>query len=221
MDQSKEAILMERVNPHDLNDEIKTDRKETNQLLHHKLSKVGPRGSKYITSRSTSSLVRCTSSMRTRPITHTDLDASTSASSKLRRRLNIFCTIRHRRVPRAIRHISATFRNQLNVLRPSSAADSDELAAARDCLLDLDDYLETIGKEFGSADEEDPPQNVALPPEPSGDDNNGRNMVHIQSAGIDEAYAPRTLLVRRNSFREAISNSMTTTTERSEFFNFV
>lgn len=190
--------------PPDLDGEIKSDicTKETNHLLQNSFTKTGQRGAKHFISRSTTSLVRCASLMRPRQLTtNSTNNLDTSASSKLRR-LNIFCTIRHRRVPRAIKNISTTFRKQLNVLRPDSA-DSDELAA-RDCLLDLDDYLENISKECVSADEDA----QQLGP------GQGRSIEALtQRQRIeDDEFVPRSM-VRRQSFREAMENAMTTANE--------
>lgn len=192
--------------PKDLNEKIKTEScttKETQQLLHHQsTTKSRARGAKNLISKSTSSLARCTSLMRPRQLTNTSstLLESVTTSSKLRR-LNIFCTIRHRRVPRAVRNISNTFRKQLNVLRPSSS-DLDELAA-HDCLLDLDDYLESISKEY-IADESKNAPNENPPISKTSDDRRGDQ----RTSNVEHTHRS---MVRRHSFREAMENDITST----------
>lgn len=197
--------------PSDRTDEIKTDipTKETHQLLHqNELEKTRPGGAKHFISKSTSSLVRGSSLMRPRQLitttstngTNLDTTTSSSAASSKLRRLNIFCTIRRRRVPRAIRNISSTFRRQLSVLRPSTSVMIADELAARDCLLDLDDYLESISKECVSADDVE-----------ADDDELKDASQHEVIERIDnDEFAPRSR-VRRHSFREAMENAMEST----------
>lgn len=78
------------------------------------------------------------------------------------------------------------------MLRPTSA-DADELAA-RECLLDLDDFLESLSRSCLVADQDE---------EDANDDEEQRKH---EEAGC----TPPRSMGRRNSFREAMENAVPT-----------
>lgn len=198
-------------NQRDLNDTKTEDNsslitKETQNLMQPVTDKETTNTPNYLISRSTTSLARCTSMLRLRQNSSGSGSNKTTSidpalSSKLRR-LNIFCTIRQRRVPRALRSISTTFRTQLNALRPSSG-DPDELAA-RNCLLDLDDYLESISRGCASADEDELPIGAFSKRISQNDVIGGKQRTD------EELVESSRSVVRRHSFREAMANSVPT-----------